>query len=198
MTFRFRVAFAAALLSPLAIVALAAPACAAVDQSDPARFVATLSDTGFGVLRGGDRQGARVQFRQLLAQYFAVDAIGDRLIRRWIPQITPAQRTAYKAAFPNFIIGTYADRLFDYAHADLKVVRSVPAGTGATVYTVVTKPGGAQFNAVWSITRGGTGYQVTNLTVAGINLALTQAADFDSVVQRQGFDALVTMMKKRG
>ena len=198
MMLRFRAAFAAAFLIPAAIMPFAAPAQAAVDQSSPSRFVATLTETGFGVLRTGDRQGARAQFRQLLAEYFAVDAIGDRLIRRWTPQITPAQRAAYQAAFPNFIIGTYADRLFEYAHADLKVVRAVPAGTGATVYTIVTKPGGGQFNAVWSITRGGTGYQVSNLTVAGINLALTQAADFDSVVQRQGFDALVAMMKKRG
>jgi phospholipid transport system substrate-binding protein len=39
---------------------------------------------------------------------------------------------------------------------------------------------------------------VLNLNVAGINIAMAQAADFDSVIQRQGFDALIKMMKARG
>jgi phospholipid transport system substrate-binding protein len=47
------------------------------------------------------------------------------------------------------------------------------------------------------VVRGSTGLQVTNLTVAGINLALTQAADFDAYVQKNGFDALITFMKSR-
>ena len=44
--------------------------------------------------------------------------------------IDPAQRAAYKAAFPTYIIGTYADRLFDYANAEVKVGRATPAAGG--------------------------------------------------------------------
>lgn len=181
----------------VAVAAIAGPAHA-VDTSDPARFVDTLSDEGFAALRSGNKAAAKAQFRTLLAQHFAVDAIGDRLIRRWSPKITPAQRAAYKAAFPNFIIGTYADRLFDYARADLKVIRAIPAANGAKVLTTVTKPGARPVNAEWSLDKVGSSYKVSNLTVAGINLSLTQAADFDAVIQRQGFDALVALMRKRG
>lgn len=178
---------------------LSAPASAAVDASDPGRFVDTLADEGFRVLRSGNRAAARGQFRTLLSQHFAVDTIGDRLIRRWRPQISPAQYAAYKAAFPNFLIGTYADRLYDYANADLKVIRVVPSGDGAVVQTGVTQPGASRpINAIWTIARAGGRYQVVNLTVAGINLAVTQQADFDSYVQRNGFDRLVAFMKSRG
>jgi len=134
----------------------------------------------------------------MLAQYFAVDAIGDRLIRRWAPTITPAQKAAYKAAFPNFIIGTYADRLFDYAKADLKVVRTMPSAGGIDVVTQVTKPGSSPITTIWSVQNGAGGYKVTNLKVGGVNLAISQAADFDAIIQRKGFDALVAMMKARG
>ena len=182
----------------LAVPAFAAPAAAAVNTQEPGAFVDTLADTGFGVLRTGDKASAKVQFRTLLSQYFAVDQIGDRLIRRWKPTITPAQYAAYKAAFPNFIIGMYADRLFDYSRADLKVVRTAPSGTSAAVMTQVTKPGSSPINAVWTVDKIGGGYKVTNLTVAGINLAVTQAADFDAYVQRNGFDKLVAFMKSRG
>jgi phospholipid transport system substrate-binding protein len=195
-----RTIFAAMMLSATSFVAplMTAPASAAVNNQEPGAFIDTLADEGFGVLRSGDRAAARNQFRTLLSQHFAVDAIGDRLIRRWKPTITPAQYAAYKAAFPNFIIGMYADRLFDYAHADLKIVRTVPQGTSAAVMTQVTKPGASPINAVWTVDKIGGGYKVSNLTVAGINLAITQAADFDAYVQRNGFDKLVSFMKSRG
>jgi phospholipid transport system substrate-binding protein len=195
-----RTMFAAMMLSATSFVAplMTAPASAAVNNQEPGAFIDTLADEGFGVLRSGDRAAARNQFRTLLSQHFAVDAIGDRLIRRWKPTITPAQYAAYKAAFPNFIIGMYADRLFDYARADLKIVRTVPQGTSAAVMTQVTKPGASPINAVWTVDKIGGGYKVSNLTVAGINLAITQAADFDAYVQRNGFDKLVSFMKSRG
>lgn len=176
---------------------LTAPAAAAINTQDPVQFVNGFATEGFAALRGGNRAAAKAEFRRLLAQYVAVDAIGDRLIRRWANQITPAQKAAYKAAFPTYIIGTYADRLFDYARADFKVVRSMPAGTGVDVTTQVTKPGAQPITAIWSLGKASSGYKVTNLKVAGVNLALTQAADFDAIIQRQGFDALVQMMKAR-
>lgn len=195
---RLKLALAATLsvALPLALP-IAAPAHAAVDSSDPAKFIDTLADEGFAVLRTGDKATARAKFRTMLAQHFAVDAIGDRLIRRWSPTITPEQRAAYKAAFPNFIIGTYADRLFEYAKADLKVVRTIPSAGGTDVVTSVTKAGSSPITTIWSVQNAGTGYKVTNLKVGGVNLAISQAADFDAIVQRKGFDALVAMMKSR-
>ena len=74
---------------------------------------------------------------------------------------------------------------------------------GMTVYrfsiqSQVIQPGQQPMNAIWSVIPVNGKYQITNLTVAGINLALTQEADFKSVIQRQGFDALVAFMKSRG
>lgn len=197
--FAWKIVVPALLVSAsLGAPAFVTPAFAAVNTQDPGPFVDTLADEGFTVLRSGSKATSRTQFRTLLSQYFAVDQIGDRLIRRWRPKITPAQYAAYKAAFPNFIIGSYSDRLFDYARADLKVVRAVPQGTSAAVMTQVTKPGSSPINAVWTVDRIGGGYKVTNLTVAGVNLAVTQAADFDAYIQRNGFDKLVAFMKARG
>jgi phospholipid transport system substrate-binding protein len=176
---------------------VAAPAHAQIDNRDPARFVEGLATTGFSSLKG-PRAAARGKFRAILAQHFAVDAIGERLIRRWRPQISQAQYAQYRAAFPNFIIGTYADRLYDYNDASLKVVRVQNQGANAAVSTVVTKPGGRPANVTWTLTRVGAGYKVQNLTVSGVNLAVAQGADFDSYIQRNGFDRLIALMLRRG
>jgi phospholipid transport system substrate-binding protein len=194
---RSALAAAALALGSLALPMMSAPAMAAVNNQDPSQFIDSLADEGFAVLRTGNKSAARAKFRTLLSQHFAVDAIGDRLIRRWSAKITPEQKAAYKAAFPNYIIGTYADRLFEYSRADLKIVRSAPAGSGIDVTTQVVKPGADPIQAIWSVSKAGNGYQVTNLKVAGVNLAITQAADFDAIIQRKGFDALVAMMKAR-
>jgi len=173
-------------------------AVAAVDNSDPGRFIATLADTAFAALRTGNPAAARGQFRTILAQHFDIGAIGDRLIQRRRASLTPAQYNQYRAAFPGFIVGTYGDRLAPYANADLRVVRVVPRGNSAAVVTTVTRPGGRPANAVWTVTRSGAGYKVNNLTVGGVNLGLAQQADFDSFIQRRGFDALIAFMKSRG
>lgn len=191
-------ATALALITATAPIAIAPAAAATINTQDPAQFISGLTEQGFAALRSGNKAAAKTQFRTLLAQHFAVDQIGDRLIRRWSPKITPAQHSAYKAAFPNFIIGTYADRLFEYANATVKVVRTQTAGNGAAVVTQVVKPGAAPINAIWTVEKIGGAYKVTNLTVAGINLALTQTADFDSYIQRNGFDKLIAFMKARG
>lgn len=184
--------------SVLAVAAIAAvPAAAEVNNQDPGKFVQSLATTGFAALQG-EKASARGRFRSLLAQHFAVDAIGDRLIRRWRPKISDAQYKAYKAAFPNFIVGTYADRLYQYADADIKIVRVQNQGNNAAVLTQVTRPGARAATAIWSLAKVGGGYKVTNLTVSGVNIAVAQEADFSSYIQRNGFDALVNFMEKRG
>lgn len=195
----FRSVFTAAAVALASLVAPAftAPAAAAINNQDPTQFVNGFMGEGLAALRTGNRAAARTQFRTLLAQHVAVEAIGDRLIRRWTGKITPAQKAAYKATLPNYIIGTYADRLFEYARADFKVVRTTPMATGVDVTTQVTKPGAQPITAIWSLGKIGSAYKVTNLKVGGVNLTLTQAADFDAIIQRKGFDALVQMMKAR-
>lgn len=182
----------------LAVPFAAMPAQAAVDSSDPQRFVQTLTTDAFAAMKTGNKAAAKAQFRTLLSTNVAVDQIGDRLVRRWLPTITPAQKAAYKQALPTYIVGTYADRLFEYADATIKVIRAQPAGGGVDVMTQVIKPGQQPIPAVWSVSQVGGAWKVANLRVAGINVAMAQAADFDSVIQREGFDALIKRMKARG
>ena len=195
----FKLSAAAFLATGVALTLPMAPARAAVvANQDAAAFVQSLGDEAFTVLKSGNKVAVRAKFREVLSQHFALDAIGDRLIRRWLPQITPAQKAAYKAAIPTYIIGTYSDNLYDYANATMKVIRTVPAGSGFNVTTQVQKPGAQPITTVWSVAKVGGSFKVTNATVAGINLAITQSQDFDAVIQRKGIDGLIAMMKARG
>jgi len=196
-----------ALLAAPATVAVAqtAPAApkaaAAADGKAAAAFIDGLADQAFSILRDKSmtKPQVRAKFRSMLRENFAVNDIGNRLIRRHRPTITPAQYSAYMATFPDYVVGTYADRLYDYSDSDLKVVRTLPRGTRGDieVFTRITLAnGGKPIDSTWTVRKAPNGkYQIHNLSVAGVNLALTQEADFTSFIQRKGFDALVQFMK---
>ncbi|MBC2777762.1 MlaC/ttg2D family ABC transporter substrate-binding protein [Parasphingopyxis marina] len=193
-----KLALGAMLSAGIAAPALVTPASAAVSQSNPSAFVETLASDGLAVLRSGSEAQRRGQFRSLLGQHFAVEAIGDQLLGRWRNQITPAQYSAYRRALPGFILGTYADRLSSYSRANVEVINARQQGSSYLVQTRITNPGSRPVSAIWYLTRSGSRYQVYNMRVANINLTLNQRQDFDAYIQRRGFDQLVAFMESRG
>lgn len=199
--------------SLVALALIAAPATGALAEAAPAHaasgqdakaagvFIDNLSDQAFAILRDKSmtKPQVRTKFRTMLRENFAVNEIGNRLIRRHRATLTPAQYNAYMAAFPDYVVGTYADRLYEYANSELKVIRTLPRGSRGDidVMTSITLPnGGTPIQSTWTVRRAPNGkFQIQNLSVAGVNLALTQEADFTSFIQRKGFDALVQFMR---
>lgn len=182
---------------PVAAQVAAASAASVGDPGAPV-FVEKLASDAFGVLRNKSLSKAegRGKFRTLLQQNVALQDIGNRLIKRQRGTITPGQYAAYQAALPEFVLNAYADRLYDYSDAEVKVIRSLGRGPMTDVYTRVTRPGSQPVDAVWQVKKTAAGnLVVNNLTVSGINLSLTQEADFNAYVQKNGFDALVTFLK---
>lgn len=199
-TARFVAIALTATLAPLAAATPAFAQAASPASTDAAsKFVDDLSDRVFAVMRDKSMSKPQVKakFRVMLRQAFALDDIGNRLIRRYRSQITPAQFAAYQEALPEFAINAYSDRLMNYTNADVTPVRTVPRGSrgDVDVYSRVTVPGRTPFDAIWTVRPKGSGFQVINLTISGINLSLTQEADFSAYIAKNGFDALVSFMK---
>lgn len=186
----------------IAQTAPAAPkALSAADGKAAGAFIDGLADQSFAILRDKSmtKPQVRGKFRTMLRESFAVNEIGNRLIRRHRATITPAQYKAYLSVFPDYVVGTYADRLYDYSDSDLKVIRTLPRGARGDieVFTRITLAnGGKPIDSTWTVRKTPNGkFQIHNLSVAGVNLALTQEADFNSFIQRKGFDSLVQFMK---
>lgn len=195
---------AAALLAattlPFAVATPAyAQAATAADSAGATKWVIDTSNKVFAVLKDKSlsQNAVRGKFRGMMKDSFALDEIGNKLIRRYRSQITPAQFAAYQAALPEFAINAYSDRLENYANATVQPIRTVPRGSrgDVDVYTRVVRPGSQPFDAVWTVRKIVGDYKIINITVAGINLSLTQEADFSAYIAKNGFDALVTFMK---
>jgi phospholipid transport system substrate-binding protein len=196
-------ALALLLAAPLAPAPARAEAATAAQQAEAARFVERLANDAFAVLRDPSisRDQAKARFKAMLRDNFAIEQTGMRVIRKHRAGLTPAQLEAYRRALPDYVVNTYADRLYDFGNSRLTVVRQVPRGSrgDVDVYARVTDPnGGRPFETIWATSSASGRWLVTNLTVNGVNIALTQEADFDAYIQRNGFDALVDFMRKSG
>jgi phospholipid transport system substrate-binding protein len=204
------IALALVIGTPMAFVAPAAAQEAAgpatpAQQKAAAAFIDKLTADAFAILKDKSltKEQARTKFRTLLKGNFDVDAAGLRLIRTYRApnspiKLTDAQVNAYRAALPDFLVNTYSDRLYDFATAKVTVVRTAPRGNrgDVDVYTRITDPkGGKPIDAIWQV-KGGPKPLVSNITVNGVNVALTQEADFKAYIEKNGFDALVEFMKK--
>lgn len=163
------------------------------------QFIANLADKTFSVLKENQSKVAiKAKFRSMLKDNFAVDEAGMKLIRRYRSQITPAQLAAYQAVLPDYIVNTYADRLINYSNAVVKIVRTQAHGsTGAVdVFSQIGVPGKENFAIIWQVEKGAAGkWLIGNVTVSGVNMSLTQEADFSGYIAKNGFDALVEFMK---
>lgn len=200
------IALAALAVPLLAPAPAAAQAATAAQQQQAQAFVEKLAADAFAILRNDSlsRDAARGQFRQLLRKNFAVDETGLRLIRKWRApsspiKLTDAQLNAYRTTLPDFLVNTYSDRLYDFAAAKVTVLRAVPRGSrgDVDVVTRITDPkGGQPIEAIWQVKMAGAQPLIANLTVNGVNVALTQEQDFNAYVERNGFDALVAFMKQ--
>ena len=180
---------------PLAAQIAAGPA----DAAAAGQFISTLADKTFSVLKENQSKAAiKTKFRTMLKANFAVDAAGMKLIRRYRNQITPAQLSAYQAVLPDYIVNTYADRLINYSNAVVKIERTQAHGSNGAVdvFSRIGVPGRDTFAIIWQVERGAGGrWLIGNVTVSGVNMSLTQEADFSGFIAKNGFDALIDMMK---
>ncbi|MBZ6379975.1 hypothetical protein B5C34_14195 [Pacificimonas flava] len=204
MTKRLAALLLASVAAPAAFLAPTAVSAQAASEADAQRagqFIDSLANEAFGVIRSGSANSAatKTELRKLLAENFDVNYIGQYLIRRHQRDIDQSQMRAYMEVFPAWVVETYTNNLFAFKDAELNVIRAVPSGSRGQVevYTRVTSPGQAPIDAVWLVSPDGNSYKIRNLTVSGVNMAITQEQDFNAYISKNGFDALVDLMKRR-
>lgn len=205
MRLRFNAFLATALaLGSLTATSVYAPAALAaedaVNASAATKFIQTLADQAFEVLRNQSLSQAQrdQQFRQLLQKGFALDIIGNGVLGTARRTATPEQLKAFHAVFPDYVIRIYSSRLTEYGNSTLKVTGTAPAPRGDIyVRTLVTGPNVQQpVHADWRIRNvAGRGLKVIDLSLEGVSMAVTQRDEFNAKIQARGLDGLIAEMK---
>ena len=178
-----------------------APAIPAAAAADPAAVVSNLGSRALEVLGKNAPQSQRVaRFRELLREDFDVPAISRFVLGRYWNVATEEQRAEFVKLFEEYIALAYSTRLAEYTGETFKVTGSRPDAGGAIVSSQIVRPAGAAPVKVdWRLTGRNGAYKISDVSVDGISMAVTQRSEFASVIQHNGgqVQGLITMLREK-
>ncbi|MDA0229348.1 MAG: ABC transporter substrate-binding protein [Proteobacteria bacterium] len=160
-------------------------------------FVQQLSSQAIHVLRDDSESLAQreTQFRALLVAGFDLNLIGRFVLGRAWNSADEYQRESYLRAFGEFIVRKYSAMLGGYAGETMTVVSEQASGEkDILVHTRIDRPSGPPIEARWRVRAQGGAQRIIDVTVEGISMAVTQRAEFKSVIQRHGIDGLIQIL----
>src|SRR5438552_12855593 len=102
--------------------------------------------------------------------------------------------------FEDYIAMGYATRLAEYDGEQFKVTGSRPDADGAIVSSQIVRPGGAAPVKVdWRLTGRNGVYKISDVSVDGVSMAVTQRSEFASVIQHNGgqVQSLITTLRQK-
>ena len=183
------------------LAGLLVPSIPAAAAADPAAMISTLGSRALEVLGKGATQAQRTErFRELLREDFDVPGIARFVLGRYWNTATEEQRGEYVKLFEDYIAIAYATRLAEYTGETFKVTGSRPDADGAIVSSQIVRPGGAAPVKVdWRLTGRNGLYKISDVSVDGISMAVTQRSEFASVIQHNGgqVQGLITMLREK-
>lgn len=135
------------------------------------------------------------QMSELFRANFDVNAIGQMVLGRHWNSATQDQRDKFISAFEKAEIRAYSGRFKAYSGQTLKVGKVTSNGASQLVESQLIQPSGAQpIRIVWEIARS----KVIDIQVEGVSMGMTRRSDFNSYVSRNGLDALIAELQRRG
>ncbi len=175
-------------------------AVAAAQPGGASQFIRRLGDQATAALRAPDTsfEAREARFRSLLSHGFDLAFIGRFVLGRHWKRATPVQRSDYQALFGEYLLKTYSARLDGYAGEAMTILSERPAGAkDVVVSTRIERRGGPPIETDWRVRTTGGRYRVIDVMVEGVSMVVTQRAEFAAVVQRQGLQGLIEVMRAR-
>ena len=170
----------------LIVGALAAPAILAA--ADPAAIINNLGNRALAVLGNNATPAQRVaRFHELFREDFDVPGIARFVLGRYWKTATPEQQEEFVRLFEDYIALVYSNQLAAYSGETLRVTGSRTSAEEAVVASEIIRPTGSPPVKVdWHLTDRNGAYKISDVTVDGISMAVTQRSEFASVIQRNG------------
>ena len=183
-----------------------APGMAAPDDraGQAAAFIQGLGAELLAIQAGaGAGEGAvaarSAGLEDLIRRGFDLDLTSQLVLGKYWSRASQAHRQAFGKLFAQYLVHSYARYLKAYRVETLDIVSSYPAGKSD--FLVETRVEGAQANdsanPVWRLRERDGGFKIIDVHIDGISLALTERSQFGSAIRRNGFDGMLSMLRRR-
>ena len=182
----------------VAVLGAAGTARAAVE--DAVIFINQLGNQAIKTLRATDLtlDQRESRFRSLLNRGFDLDFIGRFVLGRYWRVATADQKSDYIALYGEYLLQTYSARLGGYTDESFSVIGARRANDkDIVVSTRLVRPSGMEIAADWRVRMFDGQYRIIDIMVEGISMAVTQRSEFAAVVQRDGIEGLLAILRAR-
>ncbi len=135
--------------------------------------------------------------RDLVRRGFNLKLTSQFVLGKFWHQATADQRAEFQDLFTEYLVNSYARHIGSYQAETLVIVASHPVGTkDVLVETSVESSSGAT-NPIWRVRAYEGVYKIIDVSIDGVSLALTQRREFAAVINRQGLDGLLGMLRQK-
>lgn len=138
------------------------------------------------------------KLENIFASTVDFDWVGKFVLGRHFKAATPAQQTAYLAAYRPFIIKNYVSRLTKYTGQTYKITGTRTSSDGAALVSMqLLDPKGPPVLVDYRVSGKPGAFKVTDIVVEDVSLITTQRSEFNAVVSKNGIDFLIDALKKK-
>ena len=173
---------------------------AQTSPQEAAKFVLALGSEAVllqSAVRSEPLEKRAAVLQGLVRRGFNLELISQFVLGRFWHRATAEQRAEFQELFTEYLVNSYARQLGSYRAETLTIVGSHPVGRkDVLVETSVESSDGAA-NPIWRVRAKDGEYKIIDVSIAGVSLALTQRREFAAVINRQGLDSLLDMLREK-
>ncbi len=137
-----------------------------------------------------------LRLRILLSETFDLPFMSRFVIGQHWEQATPEQRTVYLALFSAYVFKKYSARIGSYTGKTMKILSERSVGPhDVLVRTRVQRRNRRPVVAGWLVRTTGERDRIIDVSVDGTSMLFSERSEFASVLERQGLDGLIAVMR---
>ena len=135
--------------------------------------------------------------RQVVLPHFDSELAAQQVLARHWDDASVEQRQRFIDAFYHFMLHEFGDELVNFSLNRLQVFpyRGDPTASYATVNTIVRRRDGTRIQVSYSLHRGQAGWQIYDLTFAGVSYLVSFREDFGEEIEQKGLDELISRLE---
>jgi phospholipid transport system substrate-binding protein len=177
-------------------------AAAIADETMPAGAIEKFNASLLEAMKRADELGYDGRYKLLdpvIRDVFDLSFMATRALGSHWKKLTPKQQGIYLNTYADWTIATYAGR-FDGYSGESFVISDSSGGSQdtRTVKSSINKPDGERIvDFIYLLRRISGKWQVVDIRIVGVSqLALTKA-QFVSVMNKEGFESLISMLREK-
>ncbi len=170
-------------------------------EADARQFISQLAHKAGATLQSRELslEQREASVHALLREGFALEFIARISLGKHWRRIKPEQRVLYTELFSQFLIRAYGARLAGFSPELFHVDSAASRGEqDMLVKTRLDQPQGPPLQASWRIRLFDGKPKIVDIVVEGVSMALNQRQEFSAVIQRNGVEGLMEMLRVRG